>query len=62
MFMCVFTEGGWSDTFIIHYVHSKRNVTIWVISRSCWDLLVGGGGSGGEGGLLTEEETEVQQK
>lgn len=29
-----------SDTFIIHYVHSKRNVRISAISSSCRKLLV----------------------
>lgn len=43
--LCAQERGqAWSDTFIIHYVYSKRNVRIWVISSSCRDLLVGGGG------------------
>ena len=67
--LCAQERGqAWSDTFIIHYVYSKRNVRIWVISSSCRDLLVGGGGGwrvgggGSRGGLLTGEQTEMEQE
>lgn len=67
--LCAQERGqAWSDTFIIHYVYSKRNVRIWVISSSCRDLLFGGGGGwrveggewrvegGGEGCLLENRQ------
>lgn len=46
--VCVCAKGcwDWSDTFIIHYVYSKRNVRICAISSSCRDLLEGGGVEG----------------
>lgn len=46
-------EEGRSVTFIIHYVHSKRNVRFWAISSSR-DLLA----PRPRGGELSAKETE----